>query len=104
MKAKTQIPSIGVIIAVLTLLFQSCGVQKIVQLTHLPDELRPDTYCNGIQHLKDCPVVSKERTVFFEEHLYEPNSASCMYCHQKKITQTVALDKTEQLKMPLSWH
>jgi hypothetical protein len=41
--------------------------------------------------LKSCPVVSPERTVFFEEHVYDAEATTCGYCGQKQTVQTASL-------------
>ena len=67
---------------------QSCGAYKTPVLKQW-DEL--DHSHNGIVHLKSCPVVSQERSVFFEEHVYDAEATTCGYCGQKQVVQMAAL-------------
>lgn len=83
---KIQITRTCLFIAVLMVGLQSCGSYKTPILNHW-DEATHD----GIVHLKDCPVVCKDRTVFFEEHVYDVNASCCAYCQQKQSVQTAAL-------------
>ncbi|WP_373549763.1 hypothetical protein [Haliscomenobacter sp.] len=65
---------------------QSCGAYKTPLLNH-EHEANQD----GIVHLKSCPVVSPERSVFFEEHVYDAEATTCGYCGQKQVVQMAAL-------------
>jgi hypothetical protein len=64
---------------------QSCGSTKAAVLT-------PEHEANhdGIVHSKDCPVVSQERTTFFEEHVYDAEATTCGYCGQKQEGRAAA--------------
>lgn len=86
MKIQIQISRTYWFIAILILGLQSCGSYKTPVLNQW-DEASHD----GIVHLKDCPVVCKERTVFFEEHVYDAIAPCCAYCQQKQSVQTAAL-------------
>lgn len=65
---------------------QSCGTYKTPVLNH-EHEANQD----GIVHLKSCPVVYQERTVFFEEHVYDAEATTCAYCGEKRVVQVAAL-------------
>ncbi|WP_148270220.1 hypothetical protein [Haliscomenobacter hydrossis] len=67
---------------------QSCGTHKTPILHQWNDV---DHNFNGIVHLKDCPVVCQERTVFFEEHVYDAEATCCAYCGQKQVVQMAAV-------------
>ena len=67
---------------------QSCGAYKTPVLKHW-DEL--DHNHNGIVHLKTCPVVCQERSVFFEEHVYDAEATTCAYCAQKQVVQMASV-------------
>lgn len=73
-------------ILVLIVAIQSCGSYKTPLLNH-EHEANQD----GIVHLKTCPVVCQERTVFFEEHVYDVEATTCAYCGQKQVVQMAAL-------------
>jgi hypothetical protein len=73
-------------ILVLIVAIQSCGSYKTPLLNH-EHEANQD----GIVHLKTCPVVCQERTVFFEEHVYDAEATTCPYCGQKQVVQMAAL-------------
>jgi hypothetical protein len=73
-------------ILVLIVAIQSCGSYKTPLLNH-EHEANQD----GIVHLKTCPVVCQERTVFFEEHVYDAEATTCAYCGQKQVVQMAAL-------------
>ena len=66
-------------ILVLIIGTQSCGSYKTPILNH-EHEANQD----GIVHLKTCPVVCQERTVFFEENIYDAEATTCAYCGQKR--------------------
>lgn len=85
---KTQIQSARTYwwIVVLIIGFQSCGAYKTPVLNQWNDVDH-----NGIVHLRDCPVVCKERTVFFEEHIFDAEATTCAYCGQKQVVQMAAL-------------
>lgn len=87
---KTQIQNTRTywFILVLIIGIQSCGAYKTPVLKQW-DEL--DHNHNGIVHLKSCPVVSPERTVFFEEHVYDAEATTCAYCAQKQVVQMAAV-------------
>ena len=73
-------------ILVLIAVIQSCGSYKTPVLNH-EHEANQD----GIVHLKSCPVVCQERSVFFEEHVYDAAAPCCAYCKQTQTVQTAAL-------------
>lgn len=73
-------------ILVLTAIIQSCGSYKTPILNHEHEATQ-----DGIVHLKACPVVCQERTVFFEENIYDAEATTCGYCGQKWVVQMAAL-------------
>lgn len=73
-------------ILVLIAAIQSCGAYNTPVLNH-----EHEANQNGIVHLKSCPVVCQERTVFFEEHVYDAEATTCAYCGQKQVVQMAAL-------------
>jgi hypothetical protein len=73
-------------ILVLIAVIQSCGSYKTPVLNH-EHEANQD----GIVHLKSCPVVCQERSVFFEEHVYDAEATTCGYCGEKRVVQMAAL-------------
>lgn len=74
-------------IVVLIVAIQSCGSYKTPVMNH-----EHEAHQDGIVHLESCPVVSKERTVFFEEHVYDAEATTCPYCGQKQVVQMAALE------------
>ena len=87
---KTQIQNTRTywFIFVLIIGFQSCGAYKTPVLKQW-DELGHNH--SGIVHLKSCPVMSQERSFFFEEHVYDATATTCAYCAQKQVVQMAAL-------------
>lgn len=73
-------------ILVLIAAIQSCGAYKTPILNHEHEATQ-----DGIVHLKTCPVVCQERSVFFEEHVYDAEATICAYCGQKRVVQMAAL-------------
>jgi hypothetical protein len=90
MKTQIQTAYTFWFILILIIGFQSCGAYKTPALKHW-DEL--DHQHNGIVHLKTCPVVCQERTVFFEEHVYDAEATTCGHCGQKQVVQTASLEQ-----------
>ncbi len=75
-------------ILVLIAAIQSCGAYKTPVLKQWDE---PGHDHNGIVHLKSCPVVCQERSVFFEEHVYDAAATTCAYCAQKQEVKMAAL-------------
>ena len=88
MKTQIQTARTCWFILVLIAVIQSCGTYKTPVLKQW-DETGHDH--NGILHLKSCPVVCQERTVFFEEHVYDAGATTCAYCGQKQVVHMAAL-------------
>lgn len=85
MKTQIQIARTSWLLVVLVIGLQSCGSYKTPVLNHWEEANH-----NGIVHSKDCPVMCKERSVFFEEHAFDAEATTCAYCGQKQQVQMTA--------------